>query len=117
MKDAQGNTETVPAGLAQELMQTSVVAKIPKTADEFLALLPPFEEVNRQSLNSAVKQIMEPYATRQAAETLRRHYEQLQEEAGIKGSANITTDTAPPVKPGGGTHCVILSGKMDRPFS
>ena len=102
VKDAQGNTETVPAGLARELMQTGVVAKIPKTAEEFLALLPPFEEVNRQSLNSAVKQIVEPYATRQAAETLRRHYEQLQAEAGIKGSANITADTAPPVKPGAG---------------
>ena len=99
VKDALGNTETVPAGLARELMQTGVVAKIPKTADEFLASLPPFEEVNRQSLNSAVKQIVEPYATRQAAETLRRHYEQLQAEAGIKGSANITADTAPPVKP------------------
>ena len=83
-------------------MQTDVVAKIPKTADEFLALLPPFEEVNRQSLNSAVKQMVEPYATRQAAEALRRHYEQLQAELGIKGSANITADTAPPVKPGAG---------------
>ena len=30
---------------------------------------------------------------------MRRHYEQLQAEAGIKGSANITADTAPPVKP------------------
>ena len=29
---------------------------------------------------------------------MRRHYEQLQAEAGIKGSANITADTAPPVK-------------------
>ena len=98
-------------------MQTGVVAKIPKTADEFLALLPPFEEVNRQSLNSAVKQIVEPYATRQAAETLRRHYEQLQAEAGMtKGKANITADTAPPVKSDGGTHCVILSGKMTGHF-
>ena len=33
---------------------------------------------------------------------MRRHYEQLQAELGIKGSANITADTAPPVKPGAG---------------
>ena len=78
-------------------MQTGVVAKIPKTADEFLALLPPFEEVNRQSLNSAVKQIVEPYATRQATETLRRHYEQLQAEAGMTKGRDAQ-EALPPVK-------------------